>query len=153
MEQINFKKKSQDNKQLKKALLTLHTLELMAQNIYKFQIGGKRSELNELLIEAMSNEMTHYQDFQVELYEYEIKPSKFRWVYWLVGFAFGFGSRVLGKKAILKVGIWTESKAVRHYEHLLKSVNWDERTRLIVEKNLADEKRHIEAWQQELSKF
>jgi len=142
-----------NRKKLKKALLTLRTLELMAQNIYKFQISGKRSELNGLLIAAMSTEMTHYQDFQVKLYEYGIKPSKFRWVYWLVGFAFGFGSRLLGEKAILKVGIWTESKAVRQYEHLLKSIDWDQQTKLIVEKDLADEKQHIETWRQQLSKI
>ena len=37
-------------KAIKKGLLTLHTLELMAQTIYKFQINKESSELNRHLI-------------------------------------------------------------------------------------------------------
>ena len=75
---------------LKKALRTLHTLELMASTIYKFQITRQSSELNRQLCAAMCNEMTHYQDFQVKLYEYGFRPHPLRWTYWCVGFAFGF---------------------------------------------------------------
>ena len=92
-------------KGIKKGLLTLHTLELMAINIYKFQITKKACELNLQLITAMCNEMTHYQDCQVKLFEYGWKPSKLRWMYWIVGFTFGFISRLIGRKAILKTGI------------------------------------------------
>jgi len=136
-------------RKMKKALLTLHTLELMAINIYKFQICHHRLqnlELKRKLIAAMCNEMTHYQDFQTKLYEFGFKPSKFRWCYWLVGFAIGFASRLLGTKAILKTGIWVESKAVRHYDHLLKFVEWDPQTREIIKKNQADEFGHIDNW-------
>ena len=133
-------------KAIKKGLLTLHTLELMAQTIYKFQITKEPNELNRRLIAAMCNEMTHYQDFQVKLYEYGFRPSVFRAAYWLVGFVFGFGSRLLGKKAILKTGIWVETKAVHHYGQLLEKINWDDYTRAIVEKDQADEHGHIEHW-------
>jgi len=133
-------------KTIRKGLLTLHTLELMAQNIYKFQITKEHSELNRQLIAAMCNEMTHYQDFQVKLLEYGFKPSKFRWAYWMVGFMFGFGSRLLGTKAILKTGIWVETKAVHHYAKLLSSIDWDEDSRRIIEKNQADEYGHINRW-------
>jgi len=63
-----------------------------------------------------------------------------------VGFAFGFGSRLLGKKAILKTGIWVESKAVTHYGELLKTIDWDEDTRRVIEKDAADEDGHINRW-------
>ena len=63
-------------KDIQKGLLTLHTLELMAQTIYKFQITKERSDFNCRLIAAMCNEMTHYQDFQVKLYEYGMKPER-----------------------------------------------------------------------------
>ena len=75
-------------KAIKKGLLTLHTLELMAQTIYKFQITKEPNQLNRRLIAAMCNEMTHYQDFQVKLYEYGFRPSIFRPAYWFVGFVF-----------------------------------------------------------------
>jgi demethoxyubiquinone hydroxylase (CLK1/Coq7/Cat5 family) len=133
-------------KALKKGLLTLHTLELMATTIYRFQITGENSQFNRQLIAAMCNEMTHYQDFQVKLYEFGFKPSLIRWTYWIVGFAFGFGSRLLGKKAILKTGIWVETKAVHHYSELLDTIDWDEDTRKVIEKDQADEDGHINKW-------
>jgi len=133
-------------KKIKKGLRTLHTLELMATNIYKFQITKKAFNLNRQLIAAMCNEMTHYQDFQVKLYEYGFKPSIFRWSYWIVGFILGFCSKLMGRTAILKVGIWVETKAVRHYDELLRTVNWDDDTRTIIEKNQADEDGHISRW-------
>ena len=133
-------------KGIKKGLLTLHTLELMALNIYKFQVTKTVSEHNRQLIAAMCSEMTHYQDFQVKLFEYGWKPSKLRWAYWIVGFAFGFFSRLMGGRAILKTGIWVERMAVEHYEELLKTIDWDEETRRIVEKNQSDEYGHINRW-------
>jgi ubiquinone biosynthesis monooxygenase Coq7 len=137
-------------KGIKKGLLTLHTLELMAQNIYKFQITKKPSEHNRQLIAAMCNEMTHFQDFQVKLLEYGFKPSIIRWAYWLVGFVFGFGSRLLGRKMILKTGIWVETKAVHHYDELLNSIDWDEDSRKVIEKDQADEYGHIKRWKEML---
>ena len=131
---------------IKKGLLTLNTLELMASTIYRFQITKEDSELNRQLIAAMCNEMTHYQDFQVKLYEYGFKPSIIRWTYWCVGFSFGFFSRLLGKKVILKTGIWVETKAVHHYAELLKTIDWDEDTRKVIEKDQADEDGHINKW-------
>jgi ubiquinone biosynthesis monooxygenase Coq7 len=94
----------------------------------------------------MCNEMTHYQDFQVKLYEYSFKPSIIRWAYWMVGFTFGFGSRLLGRRMILKTGIWVETKAVNHYAELLDTIDWDEETRKIIEKDQADEYGHINRW-------
>jgi ubiquinone biosynthesis monooxygenase Coq7 len=131
---------------IKKGLQTLNTLELMASTIYRFQITSEKSELNRQLVAAMCNEMTHYQDFQVKLYEYGFRPSIIRWTYWCVGFTFGFLSRLFGKKSTLKMGIWVETKAVHHYAELLKTVDWDEDTRKVIEKDQADEDGHINNW-------
>ena len=133
-------------KQIKKGLITLHNLELMAMTIYTFQITKKPTELNRQLIAAMGNEMTHYQDFQVKLYEYGFHPSKFRWVFWFVGFTFGFGSRILGRSMRLKTGIWVEKKAVHHYQTLLDTIPWDDDTRKVIEKEQEDEKIHGQHW-------
>ena len=131
---------------IKKGLRTLHTLELMAQTIYKFQITNKRSDVNRQRIAAMCSEMGHYQDFQIKLYEYGFRPSIIRWAFWLVGFAFGFGSRLLGNKAMFKMGIWAEVKAVHHYAMLLEAIEWDDETRKVIEKDQADENGHISRW-------
>ncbi len=131
---------------IKKGLRTFHTLELMAQTIYRFQITRDPTEMNRQLIAAMCNEMGHYQDDQVALLEYGFRPSPLRFAFWLAGAAFGLGSRLLGEKAILRVGIWVESKAVRHYAHLLQTIDWDEDTRRTLEKDQADEQGHILRW-------
>jgi ubiquinone biosynthesis monooxygenase Coq7 len=135
-----------DLKLVRKGLLTLHTLELMAANIYRCQIGSRATELDRALVAAMCNEMTHHQDFQVKLYEHGWRPSPFRWAYWIVGWCFGTFSRLRGPKAILKTGVWVETKAVHHYSELLGRIPWDPETRAIIEKDQADEYGHIERW-------
>jgi len=137
---------------IRKGLRTLHTLELMAQTIYKFQLSKEKSEINRQLVAAMCNEMGHYQDFQVKLYEYGFRPSIFRAAFWMVGFAFGFGSRLLGQKAMFKTGIWVESKAVHHYAELLETIEWDDETRKVLEKDQADEDGHVNRWRTLLEK-
>ncbi len=137
-----------DQRSIKHALRTLHNFELMAVNIYRFQITRSKSEQNRRLLAAMLNEMTHYQDFTYKLYEYGFRPSVFRIFFWLVGLFLGLGSRILGDKWVLKTGIWVEKNAVVHYGHLLNSVKFDEDTRKMVEKDRADEQCHIETWQE-----
>jgi len=132
-------------KRTQKALRALHSLEIMAVNIYRFQLNRQQTLLNQELIAAMCNEATHTQDFLVKLYEYGMRPSKFRWFWWLVGMAFGLISRFLGPKAMLKTGVWTENKAVAHYTELL-TLDWDPATRAVIEKDLADEQKHINTW-------
>jgi demethoxyubiquinone hydroxylase (CLK1/Coq7/Cat5 family) len=131
---------------IKRGLLTLHTLELMAVSIYEHQITRESSELNRALIAAMCNEMTHLQDFQVKLYEYGWRPARLRWAYGIVGWCFGTFSRLMGPETILKTGVWVETKAVHHYGELLGTIPWDDDTRAIVEKNRADEYAHVERW-------
>ncbi|NQT26054.1 demethoxyubiquinone hydroxylase family protein [candidate division KSB1 bacterium] len=139
-------------KEIHNGLRTLHTLEIMAVNIYKYQISNKNVDLKPHLIAAMQNEMRHVEDFIVKLLEYGMKPSPIRWAYWIVGLCFGFGSRILGRQQILKTGIWVEKKAVHHYQELLDTIDWDEDTRPIVAKNQEDERHHIALWQSLLKK-
>ncbi|MGQ3683417.1 MAG: demethoxyubiquinone hydroxylase family protein [Candidatus Loosdrechtia sp.] len=129
-----------------KALRVFHNLETMAVTIYRFQITKEASELNRQLITAMCNEMTHHQDFQVKLYEYGARPSVMRMGYWIIGFCFGFLSRLLGKRQILRTGIWVETKAVHHYAKLLEDVEWDADVRQMIEKDQNDEDGHINRW-------
>jgi ubiquinone biosynthesis monooxygenase Coq7 len=101
----------------------------------------------------MCDEITHLQDFQVKLYEYGLRPSILCPVYSLLGFIFGFTSRLLGPKAVLKIGIWVETKAVKHYTELLETVDWDEQTRTMIEKDQADEDGHVSRWKNSLGQI
>lgn len=138
---------------VKKALRTLHSLEIMATNIYRFQMTRQENDLNKELLAAMCNEQTHISDFLLRLYEYGVTPSLFRWSWWLAGFVIGFGSRMLGTRAMLKTGVWVETKAVHHYGELLEAAPWDEATRKTIEKDQADEVGHIQTWQGLLNKL
>jgi demethoxyubiquinone hydroxylase (CLK1/Coq7/Cat5 family) len=133
---------------IKKGLLALNTLEIMAQTIYRFQITKEPTPLNHQLITAMCNEMTHYQDFQVKLYEYGFRPSLWRCFFWFAGMAMGYISRLKGRQAMLKVDVWIETMAVHHYDRLLERIDWDPQTRSIIEKNQSDEYGHIDRWQE-----
>ena len=138
-------------KAIRNGLRTLHTLEVMAVQIYRFQAVVKDKDLRVNLIAAMQNEMGHVEDFLIKLLEYGFKPAWNRWAYWLVGYSFGFGSRILGRRWILKTGIWVETKAVHHYSELLETIEWDEDTRSILEKDQQDERHHIQLWESLMS--
>ena len=135
-------------KAIRKGLLTLHTLETMAVNIYTTQITKKVSELNRQLTAAMYNEMTNVQDFHVKLIEYGWRSGKLRWTYWIVGLVLvlGLSSRLRGTKAILEADVWLETKAVHHYGELLETIDWDEDTRGVIEKDHSDEDSHVTRW-------
>lgn len=138
-------------RKIHKALLAFHNLENMAANIYRFQICKNNSdELNREIVAAMLNEMGHIEDFQVKLYEFGFKPSIMMYAYQIVGFVFGMYSRFKGEEGIRKMGVWVESKAVSHYDELLETVEWDEDTRKVIEKDQADEYGHIKRWKGEI---
>ena len=131
---------------IRRGLRRMHTLEIAAANIYRFQTTSEVSELNRQLIAAMCNEMTHIQDFQVKLLEHGWKPGRVSWIYWMVGFILGTFSRWMGAKSIIKTGIWLETKAVEGYDELLQTVDWDEDTRRVIRENQLDEYEHIRRW-------
>ncbi len=63
-------------KALKRGLQTLHSLEIMAVNIYKCQITKDVTPLNTALAMSMSNEMTHMQDFQTRLVRVRLQAGQ-----------------------------------------------------------------------------
>ena len=135
----------------KKALQKLHMLETMAVNIYQYEITRAGTPLDTYLTAAMANEMTHLQDFQAALYEFNLRPRKLRCAFWLVGIVLGLGSRFLGPGQILRTGIWAENKAVHDYQRFLGDVEWDEEMREVVAKNAADEEAHVARWRRLLT--
>lgn len=128
-------------------LAQLSSRETMAGNIYRFQLGKKETEHNRWLIAALGNEGCHAQDFELKLREYCAAPSLLRFGYWVVGIKIGFISRLLGKKAMLKAGIWAEKKAVEYYDRVLGEIDWPEDIRVVIERDRADELVHIQRWQ------
>ncbi len=133
---------------VRKALHTLHNMEIMAAAIYRMQITRKGGAFDEALIAAMSNEMDHVRDFCAKLYEYGMRPALFRMAYWKVGTGIGLFARFAGRKKAPKTNIWIEEKACRHYQKLIGACFWDGATLGIMKKDLADEVHHIEVWKE-----
>jgi len=131
---------------LRRALQTLHRLEIMAVNVYKNQMPRRDECQNRQLISAMANEISHVQDFQILLYEFGFGPSSLRFAFWIVGVLLGTGSRLAGGRAVPRMGIWTETKAVRHYSELIDSIRWDEKSLQILIRNRKDEEAHLSIW-------
>ena len=48
---------------------------------------------------------------------------------------------------ILKTDIRVEKKAVKDYGDFLQRVDFDEKSRALIQKNLDDEKMHIKRWE------
>lgn len=44
-----------------------------------------------------------------------------------------------------------EKEAIKHYNKLLGTIDWDQDTRKVLEKNLADEKEHVKRWEKLIS--
>jgi demethoxyubiquinone hydroxylase (CLK1/Coq7/Cat5 family) len=132
---------------VRKALLDLHNLEIMAVNVYRCQISDKYPDLKKALIGAMRNEMYHVQNYQIKLYEYGLKPVWYRWAFWLVGWTIGNYSKIRGRKTVLQAGVWTETRAVTHYGELLKHALWDEETYERIKSDMGDEAEHLEHWE------
>ncbi len=138
-------------KAIRQGLITLHNLERMAVNIYRSQITKQPVKENTQLISAMLNEMTHVQDFQMKLYEFGFRPSVLRYFFALSGQVMGYSSRILGLKRVLKTDIWVEKEAIKHYNKLLGTIDWDPDTRKVLEKNRADEQEHVKRWEKLLA--
>ncbi len=128
------------------ALQILHDREAMAVSIYRVQIRPKMCEHNRELIAAMCNKMSHLQDYFILLFEYGARPAKVRAVWWILGALIGYISRLLGRGAILKTGVWIEKKVLGRYELFLKTVDWEPDVRTLLEKNCTDAHAHIHRW-------
>ncbi len=156
IEQVQLRRRGMNRarlQEIKKALRRFHSFELLAGTTYRFQMTKNETEPERVRIAAMCNEMTHLADFQVKLYEYGWKPNKIRGIFWLGGMTIGTATRILGIRSVLKSGVWLENRAVKHYKELLETVDWDDDSREMVEKNCSDEMGHVERWTALLAEY
>ncbi len=72
---------------------------IMSVTIHRCRITGVAGALDTAHTTAMCNEMTHMQGLRIKLNEHGLTPSKARFRFWLAGYVFGLGSRVLGRRA------------------------------------------------------
>ena len=131
-----------------RALRKMHNLERFAVEIYGRQIRAFREkEIADRLKAAMDNEQEHVDDLRGRIEELGGTTSSLGFFFRMAGKVLGFATTLLGKAFILKADIRLEKRAVKGYGGLLEKVNFDEESRTLIEKNIEDERAHIERWQ------
>ena len=130
------------------ALRKMHEIERFAVEIYRRQIRAfPEKEIADRLKAAMDNEQEHVNDLQARIGELGGNTSWLGFFFKMAGKLLGFATTFLGKVFILKTDIRIEKRAVRDYGDFLEKVDFDDKSRSLVQKNLEDEKVHIKRWE------
>jgi demethoxyubiquinone hydroxylase (CLK1/Coq7/Cat5 family) len=130
------------------ALRKMHNLERFATEIYGAQITAfPEKEISDRLIIARDNEQEHTDNLRARIEALGGKPSWQGFFFQMAGRILGCFTRIMGKMFILKTDIWVEAKAVKDYGAFLERLNFDDDSRVLVQRNLGDEKVHIKRWE------
>jgi bacterioferritin len=98
----------------------------------------------------MNNEQEHVDDLRARIGELGGTASWQGFFFQMAGKVLGFTTTLLGKMLLLKIDVWIEKRAVRDYGNFLQKVDFDERSRVLIEKNIKDEKIHIIRWEESI---
>jgi len=133
------------------ALRKMHNLEIFAVEIYRAQIRAfNEKEIADRLEAAVDNEQEHANDLRARIRELKGRCSRLRFFFQMAGRLLGFASIVLGKVFALKADVRFEKRAVRDYGGLLQKLDFDEKSRGLIQKNIEDEKVHIRRWEESI---
>ena len=133
------------------ALRKMHSLERFAVEIYRTQIRAfPEKEIADRLKAAMDNEQEHVNDLRARIGELKGRCSWLGFFFQMAGKLLGFASTFLGKVFALKADIRLEKRAVRDYGDLLQELDFDEKSRGLIQKNIEDEKVHIRRWEESI---
>jgi bacterioferritin len=134
------------------ALNAVVKVEAMAVQIYRAQMWRfrGRQEIAQKLIHATANEQQHFDDLVSRVRDLGSTPSRLSPLFAVAGWIIGFLPTLAGKVPALKLDILVEERAVRDYQGFLSSVNFDDESRELMERNMADEKEHIRAWKESI---
>ena len=108
-----------------------HAGERGAVKIYEGQLLAlntfvKNESLKKTIEEMKVHEIEHCQFFENEIRKRNIKPTKFRPLWDLLGVGLGFGSTLLGKKAAMLCTASVEEVIDKHYQDQIDQLGSDE---------------------------
>ena len=140
------------DKKVIRALNAVVKVEAMAIQIYRAQMWRFRGkqEIAQKLVHATDNERKHFDDLVSRVRDLGGTPSRLSPLFAVAGWIIGFLPTLVGKVPTLKLNILVEERAVRDYQGFLNSVNFDDESRELMERNMADEKEHIRAWKESI---
>jgi len=132
-----------------RALRKMHNVERFAVEIYRTQIRAfPEKEIADRLRAAMANEQEHVNDLRARIGELGGTCSWLGFLFRMAGKLLGFSTTLLGKVFLLKTDIRIERQAVKDYGNFLQKVDFDEKSRGLIQKNLEDEEAHIKRWEE-----
>jgi demethoxyubiquinone hydroxylase (CLK1/Coq7/Cat5 family) len=123
-------------------------MERFATSIYRFQKSFfKEAEINEKMMYAVENESQHASNLRQRIIELNRTPFQFSFLFQMVGTILGCVSRCFFKELALKIDVLIEKRAVKDYSYFLKTLELDDKTRVLIKNIISDEEVHIKNWQ------
>ena len=105
-----------------------HAGEYGAQQIYSGQIKfTKDTKFKSLLEHLADEEKEHFEYFENEIKERNIKPTRLLPLWDLLGVGLGFGTTILGKRAAMLCTASVEEVIQEHYADQIKQLEVDEK--------------------------
>ena len=133
------------------SLRFMYNMERFATQIYRTQRSAfKEKEIVDKLSAAADNEQQHVDYLKARIAELNGAPSRLGFLFQMAGRILGFVARIFGKLFILNTNIWVEKRAIKDYGGFLGKVDFDEKSVVMIEKIIADEKIHVITWQRSI---
>jgi demethoxyubiquinone hydroxylase (CLK1/Coq7/Cat5 family) len=126
----------------------MYSMERFATAIYRFQKSVfKEATINEKMIFAVDNESQHASYLKNRIIGLNYTPFKLAFLFQIAGTTLGCVSRCFSKELALKIDVSVEKRAVKDYSYFLKTLELDDKTKVLIKNIIADEELHIRNWQ------
>ena len=121
-----------NKKKIEEFIRVDHAGERGAIKIYEGQLLAlntfiKNEELKKTIEEMKEHEKEHFEYFENEIKERNIKPTRLLPLWDLLGVGLGFGTTILGKKAAMLCTASVEEVIQEHYADQIKQLEVDEK--------------------------
>ena len=125
-----------------------YSMERFATAIYRIQRGGfKEPVITEKLTYAVDNERQHALKLRERIIQLNHTPFPFAFLFQFTGSFMGCLTRCSGRSLALKTDVAIEKRAVKDYSYFLNTMEFDDKTKRLIESIIADEEVHIRNWQ------
>jgi len=131
---------------LHQALRVNHAGEYGAKQIYKGQLAVfkfKKDQPTVNLIENMQHqEEVHFDYFNQKIINEKVRPTAMQPLWQVAGFALGFATALMGKKAAMACTVAVEEVIDEHYQDQLNNLEADEELKEKIEQFRQEELEH-----------
>ena len=132
--------------QIHQAIRVNHAGEYGAKQIYAGQLAVfkfKKDQKSIKLIEYMKNqEDVHFNYFNQKIIDKKIRPTVMQPFWKVAGFALGFGTALMGKKAAMACTVAVEEVIDEHYQNQLNNLDADKDLKEKIEEFRQEELEH-----------